>query len=63
MGKYVGMTVNERPFEAGLLDAWDVAAKARNRAEMVAILLKVELGDDAEPIADGVLANPAKFGF
>ena len=63
MGKYSAMTVNERLFEAGLLNAWDAAAKARSRAEMVDILLKVELGDDAEPIADGILANPAKFGF
>lgn len=63
MEKYGGMTVNERLYEAGLMDAWGCAAKAKNRKDMVAILSRVELEDQAEWIADTVLANPAKYGF
>jgi len=40
---YSGMTVNERLFAAGLLDAWDAAVNARNRNRMIEVLLEVDL--------------------
>ena len=60
---YAGMTVNERLFEAGLMPEWDAAARSRNRERMIELLGKVDLGDQAEWIADTILSNPAKYGF
>jgi hypothetical protein len=57
------MTVNERLFEAGLLEQWDNAARARDRRTMIEILSRVDLESQAEWIADMVLANPPKYGF
>jgi len=57
------MTVNERLYAAGLTSAFDRAALARDRTQMVSILKSVELREDAEPIADAILVNPAKFGY
>jgi hypothetical protein len=48
------MTINERLFAAGLLDAWDAAVRARNRGRMIELLQEVDLLLDAEPISDGV---------
>ena len=56
--KYAGMTTNERLFEAGLLSEWDAAARSRNRDRMIELLGRVDLGDQAEWIADTVLSNP-----
>lgn len=61
--RYGGMTVNERLYAAGLTSAFDRAALARDRTQMVSILKSVELREDAEPIADAILVNPAKFGY
>jgi hypothetical protein len=61
--QYAGMTTNERLFEAGLLSEWNAAARSRNRERMIELLGKVDLGDQAEWIADTVLANPGKYGF
>jgi hypothetical protein len=60
---YSGMTVNERLFSAGLLADWDAAAQARNRKRMVDLLSKVDLADQADQIADSILANPRRYGF
>jgi hypothetical protein len=57
------MTVNERLFEAGLLEQWDNAARARDRRTMIEILSRVDLESQAEWLADMVLANPPKYGF
>jgi hypothetical protein len=57
------MTTNERLFEAGLLSEWNAAARSRNRERMIELLGKVDLGDQAEWIADTVLSNPGKYGF
>lgn len=57
------MTVNERLFEAGLLDAFDAAAKAQDRAKMISILSKVGLADQAAHITDTSLARGAKDGL
>jgi hypothetical protein len=61
--KYAGMTANERLFEARLIDEFDAAALGRDRARMVEILRKVEMGEGAENTADVILASPAKYGF
>ena len=63
MGKFDGMTGNERLYTAGLLDAWDRAFKARDRAELIAIYGQVEFtSEDAAASVDRMLANPAKYG-
>jgi hypothetical protein len=58
------MTVNERLFTLGLLEEFDSLARRRSRAEMVALLKRVELSDfDAAACADAILANPMKYGY
>jgi len=52
------MTTNERLSAADLQDPFDQATERRDRADMIAILEKVELGDQAARIADTVLARP-----
>jgi len=61
--KFAGMTTNERLFAAGLLDTFDLAARRRDRARMIEVLGKVELADQAERIADGICADPKRYGF
>lgn len=60
--RYAGMTVNERLFDAGLLEAFDNAARARDRAEVIRLLAKVEV-DDAIQSVDVMLRNPAHYGI
>ena len=59
---YGGMTVNERLFAAGLLDEFDDAARACDRARMIALLSQVEVAD---PDRSGhtILSNPSKYGY
>ena len=59
---YAGMTVNERLFEAGLLVAFDVAAKAQDRVEMVRLLIEVDV-EDAATSVDAILQEPEKYGY
>jgi hypothetical protein len=49
---YGGMTVNERLFAAGLITKWDDAARNRERANMIELLSRVALGQQAENIVD-----------
>lgn len=59
-----GMTVNERLFACGLLNAWEAAGRARRREEMIAILSQVALTQkEAAWTTDTVLAEPAKYGL
>ncbi|MDB5424652.1 MAG: hypothetical protein JWQ29_2068 [Phenylobacterium sp.] len=51
------MTVNERLFAADLLGQWDAAVRARDRNEMIGILQKVDMGDQAATTTDAVLAG------
>lgn len=60
---YAGMTVNERLVLSGRIADWDAAVTARDRAAMVAVLERVDLGGQAGAIADRVLADPGKYGF
>ncbi len=56
------MTVNERLFDAGLLQAFDAAARARDRAEMIRIMSDVDV-EDAARSADSILQNPQRYGY
>jgi hypothetical protein len=52
------MTVNERLFSAGLLDAWDEAIRQRDRARMIVLPMSVELAaEQAAFTADAALVN------
>lgn len=57
MGKYDGMTVNERLYESGLMDAFDNAKANGDREAMKSVLLEVGLltaddGKSAEKMID-----------
>jgi hypothetical protein len=56
------MTVNERLFDAGLTDAFDAAARARDRAEMIRLLIEVDV-EDAAWSADTILKRPEPYGY
>lgn len=43
--KYLGMTVNERLYVAGLSDEFDKALEEKNVDEVIRILHEVELGE------------------
>ena len=45
--KYKGMTVNERLYVSGLIDAFDKAAKERDVEKVVKILKEVEIADES----------------
>ena len=58
MTLYAAMTVNERLFSTGLLEAWDEAVRQRDRACMIALLMSVELAaEQAAFTADTALVN------
>lgn len=59
---YSAMTVNERLAKAGLLEAFDVAAKARNREAMLRLLAEVAVADPAST-ADPILNDPKRYGY
>lgn len=61
-GRYAGMTVNERLFVAGRMEAFDTAVRARDHTEMVRILAEVEV-EDAGRSADIILRNAAQYGY
>ena len=64
LGKYDGMTANERLLHAGLFDVWDQAFRARDRARMIAVYRQIEASEnDAASAVDLILADPAMFGF
>jgi diaminohydroxyphosphoribosylaminopyrimidine deaminase/5-amino-6-(5-phosphoribosylamino)uracil reductase len=58
------MTVNERVVAAGLVDAFDEAARRRDRQQLVALLVQAALPRDAaEETVAALLASPAKYGY
>ena len=64
MSDYRGMTVNERLVSAGLLDAFDAAARGRDKFRMNEILLSVQLSaDQAAEAVNTILNDPKKYGF
>ena len=62
-GNYAGMTVNERLYEAGVIEEWDKAATSKNRERMIELLGKVGLADQAEQIAEAALFASKRDGF
>jgi hypothetical protein len=46
LGKYDGMTVNERLFEAGLVDAYEAAVRTGDLNEINSVVRKVDLRQD-----------------
>lgn len=56
---YDGMTVNERRFSAGLMEAFDAATARRDRDTLIAILVEVSVVDP-ETTADAVLIAPPR---
>ena len=64
--KYAGMTLNERLWSAKLIERWDAAVRARDRAAMLDILAQVEIADGPKGrvwIVDTTLADPRKYGY
>lgn len=59
MNSRAGMTVNERLFEAGLLDLFDEAVRERDRPRLIELLAQVDVSSKT---ADAILANPAFYG-
>ena len=58
------MTVNERLANFGLLGEFDAAAKARDQAAMVDVLVRARLTrEQAEATAAAVIARPAFYGY
>lgn len=55
MSRLAAITTNERLLDAGLLDEWDRAVSERDRMEMIALLGRVDLADQADWIADQIL--------
>ncbi len=61
--RYIGMSVNERLYWAGLLYEWDAAILAGDREVAIDLLGRVDLASQAAAIVDTTLANSAEFGF
>jgi len=59
---YLGMTVNERLFAGGLLDEFDDATRARDRARVIALLSQVEVVE-LDRSVNAILSNPRKYGY
>jgi hypothetical protein len=56
------MTGNEVLYEAGVMDAWDEALKARDRDRMIACLKVAEFGDvEAARTVDFILKTPERY--
>ena len=59
---FAAMTVNERLFAAGLIEAWDAATIACDRDRMIGILERVDVGGQAATTVDAILASPGMYG-
>jgi len=58
--KLSGIAVNARLNDAGLLDDFYRAANKKDRGEMIALLISIELDQSqAEETIDTILGNPA----
>ena len=59
-----GMTLNERLAELQMFDEWDHAVTARDRDQMIKIMMTIELSEtEAAATLDTVLANTKMYGF
>jgi hypothetical protein len=59
---YAAMTVNERLVTAGLMEAFDDAARLRDRDTMMRLLSEVDLDRPAGTV-DALLKDPARYGY
>ena len=59
---YSAMTTNERLVTAGLMDAFSVATRSRDRDAMIRLLAEVDLSQPAR-IADTILKDPTRYGY
>jgi hypothetical protein len=62
MSELAAMTVNERLFVTGLMQAWDEAVARKDRQAMIGLLGRVELADQAAFIADSALKRHPELG-
>jgi hypothetical protein len=62
--KVDGMTVNERLFELGLMDAFDAAIGNRDHDAAVNILKSAKLtSGQALETVNAIFANPKRYGY
>ena len=55
---FSGMTLNERLFEANLLEEFDSAVEQKDKERLINILIKVEISrDEAEKTVSTILGN------
>lgn len=59
---YSAMTVNERLATAGLLEAFSVAARSRDRDAMIRLLTEVDV-EQAVLTVSPILNDPARYGY
>ncbi len=60
---YKGMTVNERLYAAGLLEAFDAAVVRGDKDELIRLLVSTNLSHaDACATAFATLADPVRYG-
>ena len=58
------MTVNERLFHFGLLEAFDVAARAKHRDKMIKMLVQARLSESqAIETTEAILNHPDRYGY
>jgi len=64
MNNFSAMTVNERLFTAGHMDAFGKAIIAHDKTEAIRILRQIELSvTEAESIVGAIEKNPRKYGY
>lgn len=64
MGRYGGLTLNERLHVSGLLDRFDKAIHAQNHEEAVKLLLKTGLRKvEAEETVTEIIKDPKAYGY
>ena len=60
--RYAGLSAMERLELAGRRAAFDAAAAARSRSEMIRLLIEVDY-PDAGWTVDMIIANPRRYGY
>lgn len=64
MGRYGGITLNERLLVSGLLPKFDEAINTGNHADAVALLLKTGLRKvEADETVSAILSDPKAYGY